>query len=79
MKRYGIVEVKLHSFLSSVLDGGEWSASGSGRFPQDTLRDPDNHCGHGGEKKYPVSAGNKTQVAQPFNDYFRTSSNVMGR
>jgi hypothetical protein len=32
MKTYGGVEVKLHAFLTSVLDGGEWSASRPGRF-----------------------------------------------
>jgi hypothetical protein len=32
MKMYWGVEVKLHVFLTSTLDGGEWSASNSGRF-----------------------------------------------
>jgi len=26
------VDAKLHTFITSVLDGGEWSASFSGRF-----------------------------------------------
>jgi hypothetical protein len=29
---YGGVEVQLHSFLTSTVDGGEWSASRSFRF-----------------------------------------------
>jgi hypothetical protein len=32
MKAYWGVEVQLHAFLSSVLDGGEFSASHTGRF-----------------------------------------------
>jgi hypothetical protein len=32
MKTYWGVEVYLHAFLTSELDGGKWSASRSGRF-----------------------------------------------
>jgi hypothetical protein len=32
MKKYWGVEVQLHVFLNSALDGGEWSASRLGRF-----------------------------------------------
>jgi hypothetical protein len=32
MKGYWGVEVPLHTFLTSALDGGEWSASHPGRF-----------------------------------------------
>jgi hypothetical protein len=33
MKRYSGVEVQLHSFLTSALEGVEWSVSLPGRFP----------------------------------------------
>jgi hypothetical protein len=32
MKAYGGVDVYIHIFLTSALGGGEWSASGPGRF-----------------------------------------------
>jgi hypothetical protein len=32
MEMYGGIEVQLHAILTSVLDGGEWSASRPGRF-----------------------------------------------
>jgi len=32
MKAYGGVKVKIHTFLASEIDGGEWSASLPGRF-----------------------------------------------
>jgi hypothetical protein len=42
MKAYRGVEVQLYAFLTSVLGGGEWSASRPGRFtPKE--RTPDTH------------------------------------
>jgi len=32
MKTYRGVDLKLHTFLNSELDGGEWSASSFGTF-----------------------------------------------
>jgi hypothetical protein len=32
MKTHRGTEVQLHEYLTSALDGGEWSASHSGRF-----------------------------------------------
>jgi hypothetical protein len=32
MKEYGGVDVVIHIFLTSALDGGEWSASRPSRF-----------------------------------------------
>jgi len=32
MKAYWGMELQLHTFLTSALDGGEWSVSRSGRF-----------------------------------------------
>jgi hypothetical protein len=43
METYVGVEVQFHTFLTSALDGGEWSASRTGRSSQG--------------KKYPVPIG----------------------
>jgi hypothetical protein len=61
MKAYWGVEVPLHAFLTSVLDGGEWSASRPGCFtPQGKspwyaldrrLGGSQNRSGRGGEEK----------------------------
>jgi hypothetical protein len=32
MKAYGGVDVQIHTFLTSALVGGEWSATRPGRF-----------------------------------------------
>jgi hypothetical protein len=55
MKAYWGVEVWLHAFLISVLDGGEWSASRPGRFtPMEKTLVPTgqeaDRSGHGGEE-----------------------------
>jgi hypothetical protein len=42
MKAYGVVDVYIHIFLTSVLAGGEWSASRPGRFTPGE-RTPDTH------------------------------------
>jgi hypothetical protein len=42
MKVYLGVEVQLHAFLTSALDGGDWSASRPGRFAP-TERAPGTH------------------------------------
>jgi hypothetical protein len=42
MKTYGGVEITAPSFLTSALDGGEWSASCPGRFTREE-RDPGTH------------------------------------
>jgi hypothetical protein len=74
MKTKGAVEVQLHAFLTSPLDGDECSASRSGLFNL-TERTPNNHWI--GEcvgprtgidamvkREIPVSAGNRTPVVQ---------------
>jgi hypothetical protein len=42
MKAYGGVNVWIHIFLTSALDGGEWSTSRPGRFTH-RERDPGTH------------------------------------
>jgi hypothetical protein len=61
MKKYWGMEVYLHAFLTSALDGGQWSASrpsrftpreGAPRYPLDRrLGGPQSRSGHGGEEK----------------------------
>jgi len=52
------VEIQVHTFLTSALDGGKWSASHPCRFtpgeksPEDRrLGGPQSQCGGGGEEK----------------------------
>jgi len=68
------VDVWLHAFLTSALDGGQWSASRPGRFtPRE--RGPGTHWIGGwvgpivglnavAKRKIPASAGNRTPVVQ---------------
>jgi hypothetical protein len=69
MKTYEEVEVKLHAFLTSPLDGGEWSAWRSGRFISDR-RSPCTHwiggwVGHTVVKRGTCPAWNQKPVLQP--------------
>jgi len=46
MRTYWGVDVELHAFLTSALDGGEWSGSSPGRFtPEKTCYPLDRRLG----------------------------------
>jgi len=55
------MEVYLHSYFTSTLDGGEWSASRPGIHCVG-LRSPVGRGG--GEKKNPCPSGNQTPIVQ---------------
>jgi hypothetical protein len=38
VKAYGGVELLIHSLVTLTLDGGDWSASGPGRFASEELK-----------------------------------------
>jgi hypothetical protein len=65
MKMYWGVEVKLHAFLTSALNGGEWSASRPGRFtPRETA--PGTHwIGGWMDPKASVDAVVKRKIPSP--------------
>jgi len=74
MKTYGEMEVRLHTFLTSVLDGGEWSASLPGRFTHGGVTVT--HCIGGWmgsrtcldaveNRRISTLAGNRIPVVQP--------------
>jgi hypothetical protein len=76
MKTKGRVEVKLHAFLTSALNGGEWVASHLGRFAPPLGRNPrypldmrlvgaQSRSGRGEEKQFLTPAGNRTPIVQP--------------
>jgi hypothetical protein len=74
MKTYREVEVELHA-LTSVLDGGEWSDSLSGRFTTGERAPSTNLIGGSvstragmdavGKRKVPVPAWNRSPIVQP--------------
>ena len=66
MKPHGRVELYLHSFLSSTLDGGEWSASRSGCFvPEVSAQwDPESVWTVLRGEKCPVRTDSRTTVAR---------------
>jgi hypothetical protein len=66
MKTYGGVDVEIQVFLTSVLVGGEWSASRPGKFipggyPLDRrLCEPQNPSGRSKEENIYDSVGTRT-------------------
>jgi hypothetical protein len=68
MKTYLGVEVQLHSFLTSALDGDEWSASRLVRFIP-TERAPGTHCiGGWVDPRAVLDAVVKRKIASPCRD-----------
>jgi hypothetical protein len=76
IKTRDAVHVQLHIFLTSALDGGEWSASRPGRctpgkraprYPFDRkLGGPQNRAGRHGEEKSPTPTGTRTSTLRLF-------------
>jgi len=60
------MEIQLHAFLTSAIDGSEWSASPAGQEPlYKKLDGPRSQPGRGGKvKNVAVSAGNRIPVIQ---------------
>jgi hypothetical protein len=68
VKTYGGMEVEFHAFLTSELDGGEWSASSHGRFTPGTQEagwTPKPAWTRWLREKYPAPPGNRTPIVQP--------------
>jgi len=70
MKTFGWVEVSLHAFLTSALDGGKWSASCPvNESPVPTGYEaewaPEPVWARWREEKVPAPVRNRTLVAQP--------------
>jgi hypothetical protein len=75
MKTYWGVELQLHAFLISALDGGEWSTSGPGPFIS-RERDSDTHwIGSWVGSRADVGAVVKKKIPSPCRDLNPRSSN----
>jgi hypothetical protein len=69
----GGVEVRIDEFLTSALDGGEWSASRPDRLAPDELQHPLDtrlceYPGHGAEGKNLASVVNRISAVQSATD-----------
>jgi hypothetical protein len=75
--------VYFHTFLTSLLDGGEWSASRPGRFTLQgkspwyqldrRLGGPQSRSGRGGEKKHSQPLpGLEPPIIQPVTQHYTT-------
>jgi hypothetical protein len=65
-KPYGEVEIQIQLFLTSALDGGEWSASRPWYPSEKRLGGRHSRSGGDGEQKnIPAPAENRTSVIQP--------------
>jgi hypothetical protein len=61
VKAHGGIEVQLHSFLTSALDGGEWSTSRLGRFT------PGKECQYPSSRRLGGSQGRSGQFTEEKN------------
>jgi hypothetical protein len=68
MKVYGGVEVYLHAFLTSALDGGEWSDSPPGRFTRREIAPSTHWIGGWGGPRAGLDAVVRRKIPSPYRE-----------
>jgi len=75
MKTFEVVEVQLHAFLTSALDGGEWSTSRLGRFTSGERAPGTHRIGGWMDPRAGLVAVVKRKIPQPLRGIEPRSSN----